>query len=96
MLFQPQCITFPCDPIDTNINAPTTRVPGTTGGTYPTYPVPPIIASDPYAVGNTGIAGGLTNGAPVPMFTATTSELDKYRLLFLIVGIAIGYYLLKR
>lgn len=97
MVFQPQCITWPCDPIDTG-GGP---VPGTSGGQYPT---PILIPSDPYArpPSNTGVTGGLFppilggSSSSTPVFSATTTELDKYRLLLLIIGIAVGYYLTKR
>lgn len=98
MLVQPQCFTWPCDPIELGSITPSGGgntgiaggliVPGAVNGSYP---VPPIIARDPYAQNGTASP---TNGTPI--FRATTSELDKYRLLFLIIGVAIGYYLLKR
>lgn len=43
------------------------------------FPSQTIIADDPYA----------------QSFKTSTNELDKFRLAFLVVGIAIGYYVLR-
>lgn len=80
MLIQPQCFTTPCDPFIIDTNRQ--MVPGTINGQY----------VDPRN-NTSGTYGGVADETPV--FSTSTNELDKFRLLFLLAGIAIGFYFLR-
>jgi hypothetical protein len=83
----------------TSLAAPTSSAPPppVLGGMYDVdalWAQPSVIPSDPIRAGDMAMFGSFGSPAPSPTFSASTNELDRFRVLFLIIGIAIGVYLI--
>ena len=84
-----QCITYPC--------APQNMTPPILAATP--YDVRALIIAPPTLPSSPSYTPGVGQPLPqtdTPIFTTSTDELDRYRLLFLVLGIFIGAIFLSR